>query len=637
MMMRSVFTFATTSAVVFTVLCLSPAFHEAKAQTLTELGAANTARNEMVGNGGNPAAPPPQNNQPELGGAPGAAPTAGTPADLTNAFEQRVNTLSFSLPMLFKILSMFIVFWMWVAAGDWVNKDSQIYNLGYQKWSLIIYAPFVLVTMIVVFLPIATWIKALVMFVVFFATWLPYVIIHNKNVEPHLTVLTGPWWRFAFATMLSGVGIKMSTERKADHELGAPVELMAMGGADSTANNANLITARQSPGYLIVKDLFAEMVNRRAEKVMLDFTQQGVSVRYEIDGVWLNGEPRDRESSDVMLAVVKTLANLNIKDRRNKQEGKFGAKYEGKSYICPVVTQGTQTGERAIIHCVGEKKSLTHYADLGMREGLQKQWAGIMAQDKGLVIFCSLPGGGLTTLTNVSIDETDRLMRDFVAIEDVNNREHDIQNVSVTTYDSSKGETPATHLPVLIRNYPNVYILRDMTDVEAAKLLFKEVTDDHLVITSIRAKEAAEALLRFLQLKMPQKEFASVVTAVLNQRLIRKLCPDCKVGYVPPGEVLKKLGIPPGKVEKLYRPPKPEEVEKPCKTCQAIGYLGRTGLFELLVVTDDMRKILVQQPKMELLKQAARADRQRSLQEEGVLLVAQGITSLAELQRVLQQ
>jgi type II secretory ATPase GspE/PulE/Tfp pilus assembly ATPase PilB-like protein len=101
--------------------------------------------------------------------------------------------------------------------------------------------------------------------------------------------------------------------------------------------------------------------------------------------------------------------------------------------------------------------------------------------------------------------------------------------------------------------------------------------------------------------------------------------------------VLKKLGIPPGKVEKLYRPPKPEEVEKPCKTCQAIGYLGRTGLFELLVVTDDMRKILVQQPKMELLKQAARADRQRSLQEEGVLLVAQGITSLAELQRVLQQ
>jgi type II secretory ATPase GspE/PulE/Tfp pilus assembly ATPase PilB-like protein len=639
MIMRSVFSLATTAALVLLALSIVLGSATALAQVgLGDTGAAMSIGADMDSRSmGNAARNAPQQPNQDQGGAAPGAPTATTPADLTNAFEQRVNTLQFSVPMLLKILSMFIVFWMWVAAGDWVNKDSQIYNLGYQKWSLIHYAPFVLVTMIVVFLPIATWIKALVMFVIFFATWLPYVLIHNKNVEPHLTVLTGPWWRFAFATMLGGIGIKMSTERKADHELGAPVELMAMGAADSTANNANLITARHSPGYLIVKDLFAEMVNRRAEKVMLDFTQQGVSVRYEIDGVWLNGEPRDRESSDVMLAVVKTLANLNIKDRRNKQEGKFGAKYEGKSYICPIVTQGTQTGERVVIHCVGEKKSLTHYADLGMREGLQKQWAGIMAQDKGLVIFCALPGGGLTTLTNVSIDETDRLMRDFVAIEDVNNREHDIQNVSVTTYDSSKGETPATYLPVLIRNYPNVYILRDMTDVEAAKLLFKEVTDDHLVITSIRAKEAAEALLRFLQLKMPQKEFASVVTAVLNQRLIRKLCPDCKVGYTPPAEVLKKLGIPPGKVEMLYRPPKPEEVEKPCKTCQAIGYLGRTGLFELLEVTDDMRKILVQQPKMDLLKQAARASRQRSLQEEGVLLVAQGITSLAELQRVLQQ
>jgi type II secretory ATPase GspE/PulE/Tfp pilus assembly ATPase PilB-like protein len=629
---------ATTTAVVVLGFCIGLCPRTAMAQVgLGDTGAAMSIGADMdtrsMGNAARNA--PQQGNQSEIGGAP--APTAATPADITNAFEQRVNALPFSLPLLFKLLSMFIVFWMWVAAGDWVNQDSQIYNLGYQKWSLIHYVPFVLVTMIVVFLPIAIWIKALVMFVVFFATWLPYVLIHNRNVEPHLTVLTGPWWRFAFATVMGGIGIKVNTERKAGYEMGAPVELIAMGAADSTANNANLISARHSPGYLIVKDLFAEMVNRRADKVMLDFTPQGVSVRYEIDGVWLNGEPRDRESSDVMLAVVKTLANLNVKDRRNKQEGKFGAKYEGKSYICPVVAQGVQTGERVVINCVGEKKSLMHYADLGMREGLQKQWAEIMAQEKGLVIFCALPGGGLTTLTNVSIEETDRLMRDFVAIEDVNNREHDIQNVSVTTYDSAKGETPATHLPVLIRNYPNVYILRDMTDVEAAKLLFKEVTDDHLVITSIRAKEAAEALLRFLQLKMPQKEFASVVTAVLNQRLIRKLCPDCKVGYTPPAEVLKKLGIPPGKVEKLYRPPKGEEIEKPCKTCQAIGYLGRTGLFELLVVTDEMRKILVQQPKMELLKQAARESRQRSLQEEGVLLVAQGITSLAELQRVLQQ
>ena len=170
-------------------------------------------------------------------------------------------------------------FWMWVAAGDWVNKDSQIYGLGYQKWSLIHYLPFVLVGVHPVLPSDRLWIKALVMFVVFFATWLPYVLVHNNNVEPHQTVLTASWWRFALATVLGSIGIKMSTERKADYEQGAPVELMAMGAADTTANNANLLTARHSPGYLLVKDLFAEMINRRADKVMLDYAQQGVTVR----------------------------------------------------------------------------------------------------------------------------------------------------------------------------------------------------------------------------------------------------------------------------------------------------------------------------------------------------------------------
>jgi type II secretory ATPase GspE/PulE/Tfp pilus assembly ATPase PilB-like protein len=250
-----------------------------------------------------------------------------------------------------------------------------------------------------------------------------------------------------------------------------------------------------------------------------------------------------------------------------------------------------------------------------------------------------MPGGGLTTMMNASLEETDRLMRDFFAIEDVHKREHEIQNIAVHTYDSSKGQTPATIIPALVRLYPNVYVCRDLVDADSAALLMNEVNDDRLVITSVPAREAAEALLRLLQMKLPQRQFASVATAVLYQRLIRKLCPDCKVGYTPPAEVLKKLGIPPGKVQQLYRPPKPEEIEEQkqaCQTCQGIGYVGRTGIFELLVVTDQMREILAKQPSLELLRKAARADGQRSLQEEGILLVAKGVTSLQELQRVLK-
>jgi type II secretory ATPase GspE/PulE/Tfp pilus assembly ATPase PilB-like protein len=449
-------------------------------------------------------------------------------------------------------------------------------------------------------------------------------------------VLTGSWWRHFFASILGKVGVQIRDERAAAYEKGAAVDLYAMGAGDANADNANLLTARQSPGYLLVKDLVADMAARRIDRTLLEYGPQGVAVKNEIDGVWHNSEARDRESADVMLAVIKTLCNLDAKERRKKQEGKFGAQFEGKKFLCPVSCQGLTNGERVVLSRSADKARPRTYEAIGLREGLREQWEAIMAADRGFVVFSAMPAGGLTTMIDASIEETDRLMRDFFAIEEANHREHEIQNVTVHTFDASKGETPATLIPALVRLYPNVYICRDLVDAESAKLLMNEVPDDRLVITSIPARDATEALLRLLQMKAPQQQFASVVTAVLYQRLVRKLCPDCKVGYAPAPDVLKKLGIPPGKVQQFFRPPKPEEIEKPCQTCQGLGYFGRTGIFELLVVNDRMREILAKQPNLEALRKAARADNQRSLQEEGILLVAKGVTSLPELQRVLK-
>lgn len=559
------------------------------------------------------------------------------PKDSAAAFISQLNGLEFNIKSILKVLLLFVVVWMWVSATDWVNRDSQIYRLGHMKWNAIVYFPFVAITLLLFFLPVASFIRAPIMLVVFLTTWVPYVVVHNKNVQPHQTVLTGSWWRYVFASMANSVGLKVSAERKAEYEKGAPVDLFAMGAEDATTDNANLLSARNSPGYMLVKDLIADMSNRRSERVLLDFTQQAVNVRYEIDGVWHNGEARDRESSDVMLAVMKTLANLAVKERRKKQTGQFGAKYERHTYICPFSSKGVATGEQVVVGLRGEKRHFDSYSALGMREALQKQWSELMAADQGVLMFSTMPGGGLTTITNVSLEETDRLMRDFVAIEEVHHRETEIQNIAVHTFDASAGETPATLMPKLVRSYPNVYVCRDLVNAESAGLLFNEVKDERLVVTSIRAKDAAEALLRVLQMKVPAKQFAPIIKAVLYQRLVRLLCPDCKVGYTPPPDVLQKLGIPAGKVEQLYRPPKPEEIEKPCRSCQAMGYKGRTGIFELLVVNDQMREILLKQPKHDLLKKAARDSHQRLLQEEGILLVAKGVTSIPELMRVLKQ
>lgn len=535
-----------------------------------------------------------------------------------------------------KVVGVMILSLIWIATSDWVSRDSQIFELGYKKWNPIVFFPFAVLFIALSFLPLPFVARLPILAVVYLATIIPYVVVHNKSVQPHQTVLTGSWWRHFFASLFSRAGVKVSSERLADYEKGAPVELMAHGGADANQDNANLLMARQSPGYLLLKDLVADMIARRVEKVRLDYGPQGVAVRNEIDGMWHNGEARDRESADVMLAVMKTLANLDVKERRKKQSGRFGAKLDGKAYLCPLVCQGVQNGEAVVVSRLGAKDKPHTYESLGLREGLREQWGEFMARDAGLVIFSSLPGGGLTTMMDASLEETDRLMRDFISIEEAHRREREIQNIAVHTYDATKGETPATLMPNLVRSYPNVYVVRDFVDAESGKLLMNEIADDRLIITSIRARDAAEALLRMLAMKLPQKQFASVVTAVLFQKLIRKLCNDCKVGYQPTPDVLKKLGIPAGKVQQFYRPPKPEEREKPCQSCQALGYLGRTGIFELLVVTDEMRQVLAAQPTAEAIKKLARAEQQRSLQEEGILLVAKGVTSLAELQRVLK-
>jgi type II secretory ATPase GspE/PulE/Tfp pilus assembly ATPase PilB-like protein len=542
-----------------------------------------------------------------------------------------------------KLLIILLLILLWVKSADWVNRDTQVFDLGYGKWNPILLFPFLAILLIFTF-PILVgvsyfWLAIGLLSVCYLATYVPYVLTRNKAVQLHQKVFTPDWFRYELAHVANKVGLKMEAERKAEYEKGAPVDLMAIGASEERDNQANLITARQSPGYLLVKELIADMVDRRSDRVILDYTQQSVVCRQHIDGVWHNSEARDRESGDVMLAVMKTLANLNATERRKKQEGKFAAKYREHSFICPITSQGVTTGERVVLQLLGGfQQTFKKYDDLGMRSKLAEQWAALMSRDKGMLVIAGVPEGGVTTLTDVSLMETDRLLRDFVSVEEAHHREREIENIEVTTYDESKGETAASVLPSLIRKYPNVYVVRDLSDTEAAKLLFNEVRDDdRLLITNVHAKTAPEALLRMLQLKVPHREFATIVTAVLCTRLIRKLCDACKVGYAPTPDLLKKLGIPKGKVEALYRGPKPEEIEKPCKECGGLGFKGRTAIFELFEVDDQTREVLLKKPQLDLVKKTARAVGMRPFQEEGLLLVAKGVTSLAELQRVLKE
>jgi len=310
---------------------------------------------------------------------------------------------------------------------------------------------------------------------------------------------------------------------------------------------------------------------------------------------------------------------------------------------CPatLACQGTQTGERAIVGFEIKTARLATLDDVGMRAKMQEQLKEAVSRPKGFVLLAAVPGGGLRTTTKVLLQSMDRFVREFIAIEDADHRYEEVENVPVRTYKAAAGESPAAMLPKVFREEPNVLVVRDLVDAATVTALCRDIAAaDRLVIATVRARDAAEALVRVLALGVPPADFARQVTAVLWQRLVRKLCDKCKEAYVPPPQVLQQLGIPEGRVRAFFRPPQPKPTDparkETCRECGGTGYLGQTALFEILLPDNALRKTLAAAPKLDVLRQAARKAGMKNFQEEGVLMVARGVTSLQELMRVLK-
>jgi type II secretory ATPase GspE/PulE/Tfp pilus assembly ATPase PilB-like protein len=537
-----------------------------------------------------------------------------------------------------KIFAGWLLFLLWVHTTDWVSTDCQDNRLQYVRWNPIVFGTFIGFYFLLWLLP-WFWLGFPLLVVAYVAPLVTYIVYRNHHVTLDKKVFTGAHLRYWFATRLNKLGTKIEPEKKAAWEKGPPIKFDAVGAASERDDRTHLLSARQSEGFNEARGLMAETLSRRATATMLEFSQQSVAIRYMIDGVWHNDEPRERLALDPVLETLKMLCGLNSQERQKRQEGAFLINYDKIDYRASLISQGTQTGERVVIQLESEKVQFRTLDDLGMRPKMQEQLIQLLNGKQGFVLFSAMPASGLRSTTKVALTKTDRFTREFMAAEDEANPYEPVENIPVHVFQLGDDVPEAKRIDkVLIKLFrmePDVIVMRDLVNGEAVSMLCDKAVEGRLVIGTIRAKDCAEALLRVLALKVPPKAFAKCVTAVLNQRLLRKLCETCKEAYAPTPQLLQQLGIPAGRIQAFFRPP--QEPEEVCPDCGGIGYLGRTAVYELMIVDDAIRKLVATGAKTDEIRKAARASGMQDFQAEGLLLVAKGVTSLQELMRVMKQ
>lgn len=594
----------------------------------------------------------------KLGYVNGADHIRGICADLS---EKKI----FTLPLQ---ISLALVFWLWCMTGAWVAEDApKIKKISNPTaWKIVFAVVYPIGMLIGILLPIFA-VDALVPLLLYLVPALIYAAIHNKNVPDSDKVLTRDHFGRLFR-QLSGGKKKKGGRRVIEMTV---IDLSAYGKAfPKEVLKARTEAARSLPGYTPFGTIVNNALLRRATKVQFDYNDVQSELKYFIDGVWhpvtdLFRRPLTPQASRQLCMSMRAILGDNTPleaeiQRESKQEnapkiqippkvvGQFFIEYDKrggkkKKMAAKLLVQTKGSGEGALIQF--ERLAVRFGSYEKMRVGAKRaeQIKSLLAQPKGLILFAAPPGQGLRTFTDVSLCETDRFTRDAATVEDIRHPYMPIENLPLNTYDSSKGETPMTVLPGVFFREPKLLLIRDITDKETLRLCCDEIQNERMIITTVRAKTSAQALMLLLRVGVDPKVLADSLTAIITQRLIRTLCPECKEEIPATEEMCRRVGIPPGRVKSFYRrrvhiPPETgRDPYVPCKHCMETGYFGLAGLYDVIVVNDLIRQIMTTKPSEEAIQRAAMKTGGGTFLSDGVRMLAEGMTSFEELSRVLKQ
>jgi type II secretory ATPase GspE/PulE/Tfp pilus assembly ATPase PilB-like protein len=354
-------------------------------------------------------------------------------------------------------------------------------------------------------------------------------------------------------------------------------------------------------------------------------------------------ESLDRKIGDSVVNILKVMAEMDITEKRKPQDGSFQARIldpenpEGAGRVVDfrVATSGSVAGEKMVLRILDQNKAISSLEKLGLRPKVRDQIREIVSEPHGLLLVCGPTGAGKSTTLYACLHEIDRFTKNVITLE--NPVEYSIANTTQIEVTPKSGKTFAGELRSVLRQDPDVIYIGEIRDKETAEIACQAAQTGHMVFSTIHSNDAVAALGRLIELGVDGSVIGSALSAVIGQRLVRKLCPKCKEKYSPSPEALKKLNLPADKIKVLCRAPgegQKDAPANPCEYCGGTGYRGRTGVYELFRVSDHIREMIQNKPNTHQIQQEAIKEGMTLLYQDGLRQVISGDTSVAEITRV---
>jgi general secretion pathway protein E len=395
--------------------------------------------------------------------------------------------------------------------------------------------------------------------------------------------------------------------------------------ADDIPLDDLLHLANEAPVVRLVNLLLIEALDLRASDVHLEGYADGLRVRYRIDGVLQNAPSPPPHLTAAIISRIKIMAELDIAERRLPQDGRIRLRLQNRQVDVRVSTVPTLRGESVVLRLLDKERGRISLLDLGMAADTLELFKEVISRPHGIVLSTGPTGSGKTTTLYAAVEMVRTGREKILTVEDP--VEYELPGVPQVPVNEKVGVTFATVLRALLRQDPDIILVGEIRDPETAQIATQAALTGHLVLSTLHTNDAPTALTRLLDLDVAAYLVASTVDAVLAQRLVRRICPHCRTETTPDTMAQRRLDIAGLGLQRVWK-------GTGCEQCRQTGYLGRIGIYELLVMDNDLRVEVQHRRGSEELRQMAITKGMRTLQEDGFRLVREGTTTIDEVLRV---